>query len=891
MSRVTTRARVKQELVEDHYEPAAATPAPPTPAPPSRPISVSSTMTAIGDPHVGSSGDTVRDEDTDMDMDGTYGRESVPAVNGINGMSAASSPNTVHTPNGVGLGHPTDSVEDNRSASEDAMHTLGSKSRALIKVIQKLETLDIDATLPSLPKFVVVGDQSQGKSSIIEAICNVQLPRGPGTCTRCPYQITTSASKSTGNDSWSCKISLHRKYSYDPKYKARSQTTYDRWVEEDSLNSCEFITIHDKDQLEDVLKRAQLAILNPSTNPEYFLHAKMPATASLQVGFSPNVVSLEIEGPDLPELSFFDLPGAINVHPDASEQYLVPFIGKLIRNYLRDDKALVLLACSADQDVENSTAFGFVGQCGAQGRCMGVITKPDLLGRSKHPYIRQILNGEKFTLSNGWFVTKQTSTEELDNGQSITHAEARQREHAFFGQAPWATSFAAYGDHFGIHNLQDSISNKLTAHILHDLPEILARVEDRLDEIAVQLAEFPEQPQSAAHTVMDEAQSVTHAILAHIRGDGLDNKFRSDYKQLIRVLRKQLLDLRPHVVLRTPGYVKPAIEVDSDDEPDPTPTPARTYSPLQTPSKMRRGMNGQPIPSSARAAMTETPRKTVKAEHSDQALTRCTFTLDKLKLSLDRGSNSGLPDQVDPKVTEHFIKQSLAGWRGLVTTLLGKVQQQMAGMLKESIDDSLSTRRQTQLYIKVTEAIDAIVTDALRAQSNVIVHLVDCETYKPITYNPNLRQLTEQAKSKLKTDRRIERVDEYCDALDAKGVKVPTAQERAKKLEELESKMGADKYGREVAAMATPLAYYDLASARMLDNIATHLECGLMGALEANLRNALRASLRVTDEGYCVQLLAEDPEREKMRMRLLGEREKLGIALEELRGWPHRSTF
>ena len=68
-------------------------------------------------------------------------------------------------------------------APQDAMHTIvriGNKSRDLIKAIQKLEALCIDTTLPSLPKFVVVGDQSQGKSSIIEAICDIKLPRGPG---------------------------------------------------------------------------------------------------------------------------------------------------------------------------------------------------------------------------------------------------------------------------------------------------------------------------------------------------------------------------------------------------------------------------------------------------------------------------------------------------------------------------------------------------------------------------------------------------------------------------------------------------------------------------------------------------------------------------------------
>lgn len=65
------------------------------------------------------------------------------------------------------------------------MAAVGGKARSLIQVVQRLESLGINATIPSFPKFAVVGDQSHGKSSIVEAICDIQLPRGQGTvCTK-----------------------------------------------------------------------------------------------------------------------------------------------------------------------------------------------------------------------------------------------------------------------------------------------------------------------------------------------------------------------------------------------------------------------------------------------------------------------------------------------------------------------------------------------------------------------------------------------------------------------------------------------------------------------------------------------------------------------------------
>lgn len=82
----------------------------------------------------------------------------------------------------------------------------------------------------------------------------------------------------------------------------------------------------DKSQVQDALIRAQSAVLNPSRNwrefvPDYphpypsstsFSEFKSPPSlGDFQVKFSPNVVCMDITGPDLPNLAFIDLPGVI----------------------------------------------------------------------------------------------------------------------------------------------------------------------------------------------------------------------------------------------------------------------------------------------------------------------------------------------------------------------------------------------------------------------------------------------------------------------------------------------------------------------------------------------------------------------------------------------------
>lgn len=335
-----------------------------------------------------------------------------------------------------------------------AMQSLGAHSHRLIQGIKNLQDLNINNTLPSLPKFVVVGDQSAGKSSIVEALCDISLPRAHGTCTRCPFLITTSAQ--SGNTQWACHISIKRYYQFQAG----------QFFELAEPDTTHFTTVTEKQQLESMLRKAQLAILNPQANPQSFVAVDLKTvdlSASRKVAFSPNVICLEIQGPNLPELSFFDLPGSINVIEDGEDPSLVDVIERLVTAYLKDDMCRILLACGADQDVETSTTFRFIKNCNATGRCAGVLTKADLLQSGKADYIQQILSGKKFALKQGWYITKQLSQIEIDAG--VDHNTARARELSFFAREPWTSFPGVSQQRFGIGNLQEAVSRGMTEHI------------------------------------------------------------------------------------------------------------------------------------------------------------------------------------------------------------------------------------------------------------------------------------------------------------------------------------------------------------------------------------------------------------------------------------------
>jgi interferon-induced GTP-binding protein Mx1 len=72
------------------------------------------------------------------------------------------------------------------------------ESRALLSAVDRMREILHDEKI-RLPEIVVVGDQSVGKSSVLEAISGIQLPRAQNICTRCPLELRM---KSTTGDEY-----------------------------------------------------------------------------------------------------------------------------------------------------------------------------------------------------------------------------------------------------------------------------------------------------------------------------------------------------------------------------------------------------------------------------------------------------------------------------------------------------------------------------------------------------------------------------------------------------------------------------------------------------------------------------------------------------------------
>nr|XP_023694470.1 interferon-induced GTP-binding protein Mx2-like [Paramormyrops kingsleyae] len=86
---------------------------------------------------------------------------------------------------------------------------LEERVRPYIDLVDSLRMTGIERDL-SLPAIAVIGDQSSGKSSVLEALSGVSLPRGSGIVTRCPLELKLRKLK--GGVQWHAVISYKNEY-------------------------------------------------------------------------------------------------------------------------------------------------------------------------------------------------------------------------------------------------------------------------------------------------------------------------------------------------------------------------------------------------------------------------------------------------------------------------------------------------------------------------------------------------------------------------------------------------------------------------------------------------------------------------------------------------------
>ena len=361
----------------------------------------------------------------------------------------------------------TASQSDAISFMNGSFGGIAKKLQYLNDTLGDLHSLGIQHDI-QLPELVLVGDQSAGKSSLMSGLAGINLPRSGGICTRCVTHIRVSR-----HQTWSCRVSLRRRYGYFPPEDGiidasdvTATNKFPPWKPEHE-KVLDFKTLDHPNEIEDVLRWAQIAILNPNKSHEQYIpgsgHATMGegaferASESTEAKFSPNVISLEIKHPDFPDLSFYDLPGVFVRPGRPDENYLVNVVRNLSEDYIRHREAIIIWAISMNVDPMNSTMAKIIEEAGALDRTIGVMTKADLLPLDEGAR-RQwcaILGGHAHTTGHGYYVTSRRPEENSIEDQN------RWEDIFFDNTEMWPEDFATFRHRCGLKQLHLDLSDKL----------------------------------------------------------------------------------------------------------------------------------------------------------------------------------------------------------------------------------------------------------------------------------------------------------------------------------------------------------------------------------------------------------------------------------------------
>ncbi|SPO04767.1 related to Mx protein [Cephalotrichum gorgonifer] len=810
--------------------------------------------------------------------------------------------------NGVQNGVPN-GVQQAPSQSEAFQFMNGSfggiakKLQYLNDTLGDLHSLGIQHDV-QLPELVLVGDQSAGKSSLMSGLAGINLPRSGGICTRCVTHIRVSR-----HQTWSCRVSLRRKYGYYPPesgiIEVPSLTDGDKfppWKEENE-KVLDFKTLDHPNEIEDVLRWAQIAVLNPSKSHEHYIpgsgHATVGenaferATESTEALFSPNVISLEIKHPEFPDLSFYDLPGVFVRPGNPQENYLVNVVKNLAKMYISHREAIIIWAVPMNVDPMNSTMSKIIEDSHALDRTIGVMTKADLLPMDEgaRRQWREILGRQTHKTGHGYYVTSRRPDHGLE--------EQNRWEDSFFDNpAKWPADFVEFRDRCGLKQLHLDLSDKLGEAFGNCLPTIKTKVGAKLYNAKRQLASLPEIPSNVELEVKTSLRNFVDLVVTRLHG----GEFSSTYQRLGEQFRDCLAGMKPKVIVTDSTDVIEIIDDDDDDDRTPVGTPKRRapeMAPPATPSKRARtshsqvkredmtGRSGSVPPPGQRVRGTPVPDIGPFSKFSPPPSRK----LRDIKETIARHNRAGQPGLVAAEVHEELCRQAVSPWQGPIMEFQQAVMKEVRAIIDAALNEAFSKLQRRLIYKRARAALHAMLNYQAEETQRFLLKMLKIHTRQLFTLNDNeLGRFRAMEEEILRRHRHMMRWQAYTgESGPIKPLEQLSDQEKEaenKRRAAQVEKMGKDPFQAEVDVFAYVRGYYRLASSRMTDTVALILHQDMIPEVEAKLtREAyLEIQLELLPEKPDIYevLMSEDEATARKRVDLRADVEKFVRALESI---------
>ncbi|CAN4081214.1 unnamed protein product [Withania somnifera] len=318
--------------------------------------------------------------------------------------------------------------------------SFNDRIRPLLDCIDKLRHLNIMQEGIQLPTIVVVGDQSSGKSSVLESLAGISLPRGQGICTRVPLVMRLQ------NDPNITAPNLHLEYN-------------NKSINVDEVGIADAIIL---------------------ATDEIAGHGK---------GISNNPLTLVVKKNGVPDLTMVDLPGITRVAVQGQPEDIYEQIYDIIMKYIVPEESIILNVLSATVDFPTCESIRMSQKVDNTGeRTLAVVTKSDKAPEG----LLEKVTADEVNIGLGYVCVRNRIGNE-------SYEEARSDERRLFSTHPLLSKIDK--SMVGIPVLARKLVRIQASIISKCLPEIVRKINDKLAANIAELSRLPQHLNSVAEAL------------------------------------------------------------------------------------------------------------------------------------------------------------------------------------------------------------------------------------------------------------------------------------------------------------------------------------------------------------------------------------------------------
>lgn len=324
------------------------------------------------------------------------------------------------------------------------------QSEAMAELSKKLGLLErvrhvCQAVQIPLPGVVVVGEQSAGKSSLLENISGIQFPRAQNTCTRMPCVLTMLTDPSATEPH--AFVSMHSNFS--------------------SAERCPVSAVGERIR----------AITEEHTKEECFI--------------SRRPLYIRVVRSEGPQLSLIDLPGV--THNAVQMVNIHEVTASIVEEYIRPEEVVILCVIPATSDFGNAEVIKLARKYDPEGkRTLGVVTKCDDAARVEACDIVDKVMMRRETdvqLKLGFHCVVNRSQKNIDD--RMPRSELWEKERSIFETNEQLRGLPR--EHWGTLRLMEKIAHIQEGRVDECLPKIKESVRIKVGELRDELRALPAQ--------------------------------------------------------------------------------------------------------------------------------------------------------------------------------------------------------------------------------------------------------------------------------------------------------------------------------------------------------------------------------------------------------------